>query len=1085
MIDRSDIHWYRDAIIYQIHVKSFFDSNNDGVGDFIGLTQKLDYIKELGATAIWLMPFYPSPLRDDGYDIADYRGINPAYGTIRDFKTFVREAHDRGLRIITELVINHTSDQHPWFQKARKAKPGSAARDFYVWADTDKGYKDTRIIFLDTEKSNWTWDDEAKAFYWHRFYYHQPDLNFDNPKVIEAVLDVMRYWLDMGVDGLRLDAIPYLIEREGTNCENLDETHVVIKKIRAALDANYSDRMLLAEANQWPEDAAKYFGDGDECHMAFHFPLMPRIYMALAQEDRHPITDIMRQTPDIPEGTQWAIFLRNHDEMTLEMVTSKERDYLWSFYAADPRARINLGIRRRLAPLLENDRRKIELLKSLLFSMPGTPVFYYGDEIGMGDNIYLGDRDGVRTPMQWSIDRNGGFSRADPQRLFLPAIQDPSYGFSAINVEAQMASTSSLLNWTRRLIAVRRNYRPFGRGSLRFLYPSNRKVLAYLREFEGESILCVVNVSRAAQAVELDLSEFKGASPIELSAGSVFPPVGTLPYLLTLPSYGFFWFKLDAAETQSNRYGPMPEPELFTLVLTEKLDSLLSGRELTAFENTVAPKFLAARRWYAAKGQKLKKVKVEDFTTLREGADGRFVLPLLNVELGNGSHQTYFTPLSAEEGADESKLGYAVAMLRRTARTGVLYDADASAGFGVAMMNAMRQGAQLKTKHGGQMVFSPSPLLAAEDPIAASDVSRMGAEQSNSSLNLGSRFALKIYRRLEGGINPEVEIGRFLTEVAGFANTPRMYGDVTYIDANGNRTALGVLQGFIRGQGDAWSWTLDALKRLLEDVTLASSGEAEALTPASFSSYVPHMQRLGLRTAELHKALATPTDDAAFAVEPLTKADLLEAAADMRAMAEQAFAHLGQLGEKASDMARQLAQNLIARRAECFDLIEALSFEPIGAVKTRIHGDYHLGQVLVVKDDVIIIDFEGEPSRPLEQRRAKASPLRDVAGMLRSFAYAVATAKRDLAQRLPDTAFTNLGHQLAQFSHIFVDTYMETARGSEIWIDDEATRQRLLIFFLLSKAFYEINYEASNRPDWIDIPIEGILAILDLGKELS
>ena len=543
MMDRLDTQWYRDAVIYQLHVKSFFDANNDGMGDFVGVTQKLDYVKELGATAIWVMPFYPSPLRDDGYDISDYRGINPSYGTPKDFKAFVKAAHARGIRVITELVINHTSDQHPWFQKARAAKPGSAARDFYVWSDSDEKYGDTRIIFLDTEKSNWTWDEQAQAYYWHRFYSHQPDLNFDNPRVIEAVLDTMRYWLDLGVDGLRLDAIPYLCEREGTNCENLAETHAVLKTIRAAVDKDYPDRMLLAEANQWPEETAQYFGDGDECHMAFHFPLMPRIYMALAQEDRHPITDIMRQTPEIPEGCQWSIFLRNHDEMTLEMVTDRERDYLWKFYAADQRMRINLGIRRRLAPLLGNDRRKIELLNSLLLSMPGTPCIYYGDEIGMGDNIYLGDRDGVRTPMQWSVDRNGGFSRVDPAKLFLPTIQDPIYGYLAVNVEAQLASPTSMLNWLRRMIVVRKAHRALGRGTLRFLYPRNRKVLAYLRELDGDTILCVVNVSNAPQAVELEMEAFDGMGLTELTAGTKFPRIGELPYLLTLPAYGFYWFQ--------------------------------------------------------------------------------------------------------------------------------------------------------------------------------------------------------------------------------------------------------------------------------------------------------------------------------------------------------------------------------------------------------------------------------------------------------------------------------------------------------------------------------------------------------------
>src|SRR5271165_4274503 len=525
--------WYRDAIIYQLHVKAFFDADEDGIGDFQGLCQKLDYLQDLGVTALWLLPFYPSPLRDDGYDIADYKNINSPYGRMADFRTFIREAHRRNLRVITELVINHTSDQHPWFQRARQAKPGSSWRDFYVWSDTDQKFPETRIIFIDSEKSNWAWDPVAQAYYWHRFYAHQPDLNFDNPRVLRAIFDVMRFWLDLGVDGMRLDAVPYLIEREGTINENLTETHEILKRLRRELDTHYADRMLLAEANQWPEDVLQYFGAGDECHMAFHFPLMPRIYMAVSTEDRHPITDIMRQTPDIPETCQWAVFLRNHDELTLEMVTDRERDYLWNYYASDRRARINLGIRRRLAPLMENDRRRIELLNALLVSMPGTPVIYYGDEIGMGDNVFLRDRDGVRTPMQWSFDRNGGFSRADPERLYLPPIMDPVYGYQAINVEAQLRDPSSLLSWTKRILAVRKTSQAFGRGARRFLKPGNRKILAYLREYGDDSLLCVANLSRSAQPVELNLASFKGRVPVEMLGRTAFPPIGDLPYLLT------------------------------------------------------------------------------------------------------------------------------------------------------------------------------------------------------------------------------------------------------------------------------------------------------------------------------------------------------------------------------------------------------------------------------------------------------------------------------------------------------------------------------------------------------------------------
>jgi maltose alpha-D-glucosyltransferase/alpha-amylase len=536
--------WYKDAVIYQAHVKSYYDSNQDGIGDFRGLTQKLDYLQGLGTTCVWLLPFFPSPLRDDGYDIADYLDVHPAYGTLDDFRAFVRAAHERRIRVLIELVINHTSDEHPWFQRARHAPPGSPERNFYVWSDTDKKFPETRIIFCDTEKSNWTYDPVAGQYYWHRFFSHQPDLNLNNPAVVEAVIGVMKFWLDLGVDALRLDAVPYLCVREGTNNENLPETHAVLKRMRRELDASYKNRMLLAEANQWPADVQPYFGDGDECHMAFHFPLMPRMFMALRQEDRHAITEILNQTPDIPPQCQWALFLRNHDELTLEMVTDEERDYMYQVYALDPQARLNLGIRRRLAPLVDNSRRRIELLNSLLLSMPGTPVIYYGDEIGMGDNVYLGDRNGVRTPMQWTGDRNAGFSAADAAALYSPVIVDPVYGYQAVNVEAQERIPGSLLHWTRRIVRVRRQYPVFGRGTLEFLHPENRHVLAYLRQHEGVTVLCVVNLSRFAQYVELDLSRFAGRVPMEMVGHVRFPSIGELPYLLTFGPHGWYWFEL-------------------------------------------------------------------------------------------------------------------------------------------------------------------------------------------------------------------------------------------------------------------------------------------------------------------------------------------------------------------------------------------------------------------------------------------------------------------------------------------------------------------------------------------------------------
>jgi maltose alpha-D-glucosyltransferase / alpha-amylase len=549
----NDPLWYKDAIIYQLHVKSFRDANGDGYGDFAGVTQRLDYIRQLGCNTIWLLPFFPSPLKDDGYDIASYESIHPTYGTIEDFKEFLDAAHARDIRVIIELVINHTSDQHPWFQRARRAPKNSPERNWYVWSDDPNRYGGTRIIFTDTETSNWTWDPVAQQFFWHRFFGHQPDLNFDNPEVLEAVKNVMRFWLRMGVDGLRLDAIPYLIERDGTNCENLPETHEVLRDLRRALDAEFENRIFLAEANQWPPDVRPYFGNSDECHMAFHFPVMPRMYMAIRKEDRTPIVDIMRQTPEIPNDCQWAIFLRNHDELTLEMVTDEERDYMYKEYAKDPRMRINVGIRRRLAPLMDNGRRQIELMNALLMSMPGTPIMYYGDEIGMGDNVYLGDRNGVRTPMQWTPDRNAGFSEADSAALYSPVIVDPPYGYQGINVAAQERTSTSLLRWMRRLVQVRQQFKVFGRGTWEPINANNRRVLVFMRRYKDETILCVNNLSRFAQYVELDLREFMAKIPLELWSRNCFPPIGDLPYLLTLGPHNFLWFRLLAPE-QAKQY---------------------------------------------------------------------------------------------------------------------------------------------------------------------------------------------------------------------------------------------------------------------------------------------------------------------------------------------------------------------------------------------------------------------------------------------------------------------------------------------------------------------------------------------------
>jgi len=1093
----EDALWYKDAVVYQLHVKAFFDSNDDGLGDFKGLTAKLDYIKDLGVNTLWLLPFYPSPLKDDGYDVADYHNVHPQYGTRNDFRTFVREAHRRGLRVITELVVNHTSDAHPWFQAARRAPAGSSKRDFYVWSSDDQKYGGTRIIFTDSEASNWTWDPVAKAYYWHRFFSHQPDLNFDNPQVLKAIFRTMRFWLDMGVDGFRLDAIPYLVEREGTNNENLPETHAVIKKVRAALDARYKSRLLLAEANQWPEDVREYFGEGDECHMAYHFPLMPRMYMAIAQEDRHPVVEIMQQTPDIPDSCQWAIFLRNHDELTLEMVTNKERDYMYRMYAADPRAKINLGIRRRLAPLMENDIERIKLMNSLLLSMPGSPIIYYGDEIGMGDNIYLGDRNGVRTPMQWSPDRNAGFSRADPQRLFLPPIMDAIYGYEAVNVEAQHREPASLLNWMRRMLAVRATSKAFGRGKLSFLNPGNRKVLAYLREHGDEAILCVANLGRSAQPVELDLKRFRGRVPVELLGRTPFPPVGELPYLLTLPSCGYYWFRLaQPGEVDVPRWHEerMPREDLPVLVLFDGWSSFFRERVVpwrinmadkvrAQLEQSVLPRYIESQRWYAAKGEAIQRAKLAAHM-LWETQGRTWMLALLDIE-GPSEPAEYFVPLTLawedrEEERAKALAPVTIAKIRQQANVGVIADAFADEFFCRAVLEAIGASHDISVGS-GTLHFKASrhfEEIAGENP-AALPVGRPAAQSSNTIVTLGESLFLKGYRRLRRGVNPEIEVGRYLTEVAGFRNCAPLAGTLEYVDAKGELTALAIVQGYVSNQGDGWSYTLDTLDRFLEQTRTAT----EPPPKDAHGAYMSLVHTLGTRTGELHCALAARTSDPAFDPEPVQEADFEAWAKRVRAEAEATLALLERQRPQLPSPARDEAQLLIEQRDELFTRIGDLAASRDQMLKIRHHGDYHLGQVLIANNDFIIIDFEGEPGRPLEERRAKGSPLRDVAGMLRSFGYARFTALRHVGQtqRATELHVRLMRQWEIDVRREFLAAYEGATRGSGLYADFGAARG-LLALFELEKALYEIRYELGNRPGWVSIPLQGALALAGIGS---
>jgi maltose alpha-D-glucosyltransferase / alpha-amylase len=1105
--------WYKDALIYQTHVRAFSDSNGDGIGDFAGLTSKLDYLQDLGVTAVWILPFYPSPLKDDGYDIASYTEVNPSYGTMRDVRTFVREAHKRGLRVITELVCNHTSDQHPWFQRARTAKPGSWQRDFYVWSDTAEKYQEARIIFKDFEQSNWAWDPVANAYYWHRFYSHQPDLNFENPKVHEALNRILDFWLEMGIDGLRLDAIPYLYEEEGTNCENLPQTHQYLKSLRSYVDKHFPNRMLLAEANQWPEDSVEYFGDGDECHMAFHFPVMPRLYMAVRMEDRYPIIDILDQTPPIPENAQWAMFLRNHDELTLEMVTDEERDYMYRAYAQDPAARINLGIRRRLAPLLNNNRRRIELLNGLLFSLPGTPVMYYGDEIGMGDNIFLGDRNGVRTPMQWSGDRNAGFSTANSQRLYFPVITDPEYHYSTVNVETQQANTQSLLWWMKRLIALRKRYKAFGRGTIEFLQPENRKVLAFIRQFENETILVVANLSRFVQAVELDLSTYRGQVPVEMFGRTDFPSIGDLPYFVTLGPHSFYWFSIEPGSTGGRVSTDEHAPALPRLNVAGTWENLFTASYRRRFAD-ILPAYLHDRRWYAGKAKKIKDAHV--INSVPVPYDGRQAIVLfIQVDYTEGDPDTYVLPVSfATGGRAENIEAYnahsIVVRVNVDGEDGVLFDAMFDPAFPPVMLDAIARRRRLRGERGSISATSTRTFRGLYgDADGSREPSLIRGEQSNSSVIFGDRFILKLFRRLDEGVNPDLEIGRFLTErmdTSGFSQTAHVAGSLDYHVGTGRSEktmTLGILQRFIPNEGDAWTYTLDTLGDYFEQMlavrpdvpqlrlsTRALFDLAEGTTPEDvreiIGTYLQDARTLGQRTAEMHLALTSDTSDAAFKPESYSMLYQRSIYQSLRAHVTRTFTTLRKRLPSLPEDMRPDAAELLDKQSELLDRYRSIVDRRVDAQRTRFHGDYHLGQVLYTGRDFVIIDFEGEPMRPIADRRQKRSPLRDVAGMIRSFDYATWSALFDLRASGLIAADDPLGERWARywFSWVaaeFLRAYLETASEGKFLPREREQRELLLDIFLLDKAVYELNYELNNRPDWLRIPLCGVLELLDDG----
>lgn len=1092
------LHWYKDAIIYELHIKAFRDGNCDGIGDFKGLMEKLDYLQDLGITAIWLLPFYPSPLRDDGYDIADYYSINPSYGNIDDFKLFLDEAHKRGLKVITELVINHTSDQHPWFQAARKAPKGSDERNYYVWTDDPQDFKDARIIFQDYEASNWTWDPVAQQYYWHRFFYHQPDLNYDNPQVQAEVFNILEYWCQMGVDGFRLDAVPYLFERNGTNCENLPETHDFLKKLRRYIDERYPGTLLLAEANMWPEDSAAYFGNGDECQMNYHFPVMPRMFMSLQMEDKYPITDIFDQTPEIPNTCQWAIFLRNHDELTLEMVTDEERDFMYKVYVKDPKARINLGIRHRLAPLLENSRRKIELLNTLLFSLPGTPVLYYGDEIGMGDNFYLGDRDGVRTPMQWDSERNAGFSEANPQRLYLPLILDPQFHYESVNVELQSRNTSSLLWWTKRVIATRKKYKAFSRGDMKFIQSENSKILAFTRSYEDQTMLVIVNLSRYSQPIELELSAYKGYIPVEILSRNNFPEIkaDTL-YFLNLPAYGSQVFVLEQAHPEMEN-----EQRLQTIEL-HSWQEFLERPVLEKLESRILPNYLMRLRWFGGKARGLENITITDAATIPLAENSAFIL-LMEVSYRDGLPDLYQLPIAfAKDGVAESlKLNTpqaVIANLTLNGEEGILYDAIYGLDLQQAIFANMAQG-NVIAQSKGKLVFAGNDSLTAHFAESPTTNPRMlSAEQSNTSLSFDNQFYLKIYRKVDRAVNPDKELTKFLSEEAGFKNIPGYIGSIEWNFGN-DSMVLGMMQDMVKSNSDGWVYILDRLNDFNDNLLITTDKEiileeslgtlteplayedVPAATKEKLEASVAELIKLlGERTGEMHLALASEHNNPAFKPEEYSLHYQRSLFSALQSLVRVAFQSLNRNLAKLPDNVRQEAEEVLGMKEEILSIFKKIYSHKIDVTKIRIHGDYHLGQVLFTGGDFLILDFEGEPARSYSERRLKYSPLRDVAGMIRSFHYA-AYGSLFLDNQIRPEDIEKLLPHVEQWYHymsgFFMKSYLETVGGASFVPKLNEDLEIMLQTFLMQKAIYELNYELNNRPDWVLVPLRGIKSIV-------
>ena len=1086
-------YWYKDAVIYELHIKAFFDSNGDGMGDFAGLIKKLDYLQDLGITAIWVLPFYPSPLRDDGYDIADYYSINSHYGNLEEFQQFLAEAHRRNLKVITELVINHTSDQHPWFQRARKAPLGSPEREYYVWSDDPKKYEDVRIIFQDFEASNWTWDPVAQQYYWHRFFHHQPDLNFDSELVQKEIFQIIDYWCAMGVDGFRLDAVPYLYERENTNGENLPETHAFLKKLRKHIDERYPASCFLAEANMWPEDSASYFGNGDECHMNYHFPVMPRMFMALQREDRYPITDIFDQTPPIPETCQWAIFLRNHDELTLEMVTDEERDYMYKVYAKDPKAKINLGIRHRLAPLMENDRRRIELMNSLLFSLPGTPVIYYGDEIGMGDNFYLGDRDGVRTPMQWSPDRNAGFSETNPQRLYLPVILDPQYHYETVNVETQRANTSSLFWFMKRMINMRKKYKAFSRGNMKFFPVDNAKILAFTRSYEEETLLVIVNLSKYSQPAEIDIKSFKGYMPVEAFSKNTFPAIREdSPYFFTMSPYAYHWFVLQKPATE------VSAATKFVLEVSN-WDSLFFNEAADLFQTIILPGYMRRMHWFTGKDKNIYSINIIEHTGLPLKNKEVEIL-LIEVVFESGLPEYYQLPV-AFVGEEEAKNLAAdtsttvISELKLNNEVGFLVDAVYTSLFATEVFNFLANGKRFMS--GGEVVFTSDSEMLKHFQNTEHLTTRVSLiSEMHTGIAYDNQFFLKLYRKVDKGIHPDVEIVRFLS--GSNVHISKYSGAIEW-HLHDSTFVLGMLEKLEENRGNGHQYMQERLANFLERILardrtiLSAYPKMGSLTnPISFEELnfelkefiggnaSEMVRQIGLRLAEVHKELAHGIDKD-FLPEEFSlhyQRSLFSSMSSLvRAMGEAIDKRINTLP---NEMVHQV-NALNNKKEQLLTTLRRIYSKKFDVLKIRIHGNLVLSHILLTGKDIILHDFGGNPLQPFSERRLKRSPLRDVAAMIRSFyyvAYEEFLSSPQIHKEEQNALFSFADFWAHHMSMFFMEAYLAEIKYSGFIPDDEDDFEILMETYLLENALHWFNYELIHRPKRAIIPLRIIQMII-------